>query len=183
MSSLKLSSSLDCMFGYFGSAGLKSIAPGLAEYLVRGTEPMRLVVSPNISEADMVALRKGVSTPRIVLETRLKELLGEAKLSTNALIRHTLECIAYMLSTKQLLFSHSVGSAMGPYFTRKSGSFAMATIPLWLMGRATSLQQALAGITSRSVSTRPGTEIVQMKRSPPSPASSMLCGMVRETTS
>ena len=92
------------MFGYFGSAGLKSIAPGLAEYLVRGTEPMRLVVSPNISEADMVALRKGVSTPRIVLETRLKELLGEAKLSTNALIRHTLECIAYMLSTKQLLF-------------------------------------------------------------------------------
>ena len=103
VSSLKLSTSLDCMFGFFGSAALKTIAPGLAEYLARTTEPMRLVVSPNISEADMIALREGVSTPSIVLEARLKELLGEAKLSSNALIRHTLHCVAYMLSTKRLL--------------------------------------------------------------------------------
>ena len=104
VSSLKLSKSLDCMFGFFGSAALKSIAPGLAEYLMRTAEPMRLVVSPNISEADMQALREGASTPSIVLETRLKELLGEAKLSTNALVQHTLACLAYMLSTKRLLF-------------------------------------------------------------------------------
>lgn len=104
VSSLKLSTSLDCMFGFFGSAALKSIAPGLAEYLVRTTEPMRLVVSPNISETDAIALREGVSTPSIVLEARLKELLGEAKLSTGALIRHTLTCLAYMLATKRLLF-------------------------------------------------------------------------------
>ena len=103
VSSLKLSMSLDCMFGFFNSTALKSIAPGLAEYLVRATEPVRLVVSPNISEADMQALRDGVSTPSIVLEARLKELLGEAKLSANALVRHTLSCLAYMLSTKRLL--------------------------------------------------------------------------------
>ena len=103
VSSLKQSRSLDCMFGFFGSTALKSIAPGLAEYLIRSAKPMRLVVSPNISEADMRALREGVSTPSIVLEARLKELLGEAKLSTNALVRHTLVCLAYMLSTKRLL--------------------------------------------------------------------------------
>ena len=30
--------------------------------------------------------------------------MGEAKLSTNALVRHTLACLAYMLSSKRLLF-------------------------------------------------------------------------------
>lgn len=103
VSSLKLSTSLDCMFGFFGSAALKMIAPGLAEYLAHTEEPMRLVVSPNISEKDMIGLREGVTTPSIVLETRLKELIGEAKLSSSALIHHTLQCIAYMLSTERLL--------------------------------------------------------------------------------
>ena len=103
VSSLRLSTSLDCMFGFFGSAALKTIAPGLAEYLARTEEPMRLVVSPNISENDMIALREGVTTPIIVLETRLKELIGEAKLSSSALIHHTLQCMAYMLSTKRLI--------------------------------------------------------------------------------
>lgn len=103
VSSLKRSTALDCMFGFFGSAALKSIAPGLAEYLARTTTPMRLVVSPNISENDMNALRDGVATPSAVLETRLKELIGEAKLSSSALTHHTLQCMAYMLSTKRLL--------------------------------------------------------------------------------
>ena len=91
------------MFGFFGSAALKTIAPGLAEYLARTPEPMRLVVSPNISEKDMTALREGVTTPSVVLETRLKELIGEAKVSSSALIHHTLHCVAYMLSTKRML--------------------------------------------------------------------------------
>lgn len=103
VSSLKHASSLDCMFGFFGSAALKTIAPGLAEYLARTEEPMRLVVSPNISEKDMTALREGVTTPSIVLEARLKELIGEAKLSSSALTHHTLQCMAYMLSTRRLL--------------------------------------------------------------------------------
>ena len=103
ISSLKLSESLDCMFGFFGSAALKTIAPGLAEYLARTSEPMRLVISPNVSEKDMTALREGVTTPSVVLETRLKELIGEAKISSSALIHHTLHCLAYMLSTKRIL--------------------------------------------------------------------------------
>lgn len=104
ISSLKHSTAVDCMFGFFGSAALKSIAPGLAEYLVHTTEPMRLVVSPNISEADADALREGVSTPSAVIEARLTELIGEAKLSTSALVRHTLTCLAYLLSTNRLQF-------------------------------------------------------------------------------
>lgn len=106
ISSLKQSTSLDCMFGFFNSSALQMIAPGLAEYLARTTEPMRLIASPNISEKDMEAIRDGVSEPSTVIEEKLKELLllDKAKLSTSALERHTLACLAYMLSTKRLLF-------------------------------------------------------------------------------
>ena len=90
------------MFGFFSSEALRSIAPGLAEYLVRSESPMRLIVSPNISTQDLAALRKGVSTPSEVLEARLRELLGEAKVSASALVKHTLECLAYLLSTNRL---------------------------------------------------------------------------------
>ena len=90
------------MFGFFSSEALRSISPGLAEYLVRTENPMRLVVSPNISDLDYGALRDGVSTPQEVLENRLKELLGEAKVSASALVEHTLECLAYLLSTNRL---------------------------------------------------------------------------------
>ena len=100
--SLRLSASVDCMFGFFGSEALRSIAPGLAEYLVRSDSPMRLIVSPNISAQDVAALREGVSTPSEVLEVRLRELLGEAKVSASALVKHTLECLAYLLSTDRL---------------------------------------------------------------------------------
>ena len=102
IASLRLSNSVDCMFGFFSSEGLRSIAPGLAEYLVRSNSPLRLIVSPNISAQDAAALREGVSTPSKVLEARLEQLLGEAKVSTSALVRHTLECLAYMLSTNRL---------------------------------------------------------------------------------
>lgn len=102
IASLRLSSSVDCMFGFFSSEALRSIAPGLAEYLVRTDSPMRLIVSPNISAQDVAALREGVSTPSQILEARLRKLLGEAKVSASALVKHTMECLAYLLSTDRL---------------------------------------------------------------------------------
>ena len=47
-------------------------------------------------------MREGVSTPTDVLEARLRELLGEAKVSASALVKHTLECLAYLLSAGRL---------------------------------------------------------------------------------
>ena len=96
------SSSLDCMFGFFSSAALKSVAAGLAAYFQKPTEPIRLLIGPNISEEDAHALKEGVFTPRQVLEARMVELLGEAHLSTSAIVRHTLACLTYMLSVDLL---------------------------------------------------------------------------------
>ncbi len=99
---LQSTSSLSCMFGYFGSAALRDIAPGLAVFLGRSTERMRLLVSPNLSADDLEAMRTGVTTPAEVLERRLAELLGEAAVSESALVRHTLECLAYLLAVRRL---------------------------------------------------------------------------------
>jgi len=99
---LQSTTSLSCMFGYFGSAALRDIAPGLAVFLGRSTERMRLLVSPNLSADDLEAMRTGVTTPAEVLERRLAELLGEAAVSESALVRHTLECLAYLLAAGRL---------------------------------------------------------------------------------
>ena len=129
--SLKHATSVDCMFGFFSSAALRSIAPGLAEYLSRDAEPMRLMVSPNISTDDVAALREGVSTPADVIEIRLKELLGEARISASALVKHTLTCLAYMLANRRLEFRVAWlcdGSLFHPkvWFFREANDTVMA---------------------------------------------------------
>ncbi len=94
--------SLSCMFGYFGSGALADLAPGLAEYLTSQTAPMRLLVSPNLEPGDLEAIREGVSTPAEVLQARLVSLLGEARITESALVRHTLECLSYLLASGRL---------------------------------------------------------------------------------
>lgn len=93
---------LSCMFGYFNSAALRDIAPGLAVFLGRSAERMRLLVSPNLSPDDLQAMRKGLSTPADVIAARLLEAYGEACTSESALVRHTLECLAYLLASGRL---------------------------------------------------------------------------------
>lgn len=93
---------LSCMFGYFSSGALRDIAPGLAVFLARSTERMRLLVSPNLSPDDLEAMREGVSTPAEVIKARLLDAYGEAVTSESALVRHTLECLAYLLASGRL---------------------------------------------------------------------------------
>jgi superfamily II DNA or RNA helicase len=90
------------MFGFFGSNSLRAIAPGLAEYHLKAEKPMRLIISPNLSEADAQALRDGIKTPKLALEERLVELVGEPKVSANALAQHTLTCLAYLLANEKI---------------------------------------------------------------------------------
>ena len=99
---LRRTRTLDCMFGYFGSGALADLAPGLAEYLNRPTDDARLIISPQLQPQDLAAMEQGLRTPVSVLERRLFELLGEARVSESALVRHTLECLAYLIATARL---------------------------------------------------------------------------------
>lgn len=99
---LKRTQSLQCMFGYFGSGALADLAPGLAEYLNRTTDDAELIISPHLQPQDRAAIEEGLETPAAILERRLVELLGEARLSESALVQHTLECLAYLIAAGRL---------------------------------------------------------------------------------
>lgn len=99
---LASASSFDCMFGFFSSASLGAIAPGLALYLNQNNAPMRLIASPNLSEKDAQALRDGTRLPSEILEMRLRELLGDVRISASSLEKHTLACLAFLLSKGRL---------------------------------------------------------------------------------
>ena len=99
---LRRASAFDAMVGYFASSSLADLAPGLAAYLSRDTAPLRLVASPEVSEADFDALEQGVTTPRELIEARLLDVVGAALVTQDSLAHHTLLCLAYLLSAGRL---------------------------------------------------------------------------------
>lgn len=99
---LRRAAAFDCMVGFFDSGVMADLAPGLASYLARPTAPLRLVISPNVSAADFVALRAGAIEPEDLIKTRLTEVIGSSEISNDALANHTLLCLAYLLSCKRL---------------------------------------------------------------------------------
>lgn len=100
--SLRESNDFRAMVGFFSSAALRDLAPGLAYFLQRPTARFRLIISPFLTEDDQKAVREGVRQPPDVLEEALRAVLGEAKLSERALVQHTLKCLAYLISAGRL---------------------------------------------------------------------------------
>lgn len=99
---LRRATAFDCMVGFFDSGAMADLAPGLAAYLDRNTASIRLVISPNVSEADFEALRDGTVQPRDLIKARLIEVLGSSDITDDALANHTLLCLAYLLSCGRL---------------------------------------------------------------------------------
>src|SRR3712207_3922756 len=48
--------SVDCMVGFFSSASLATLAPGLATFINETSGRIRLIVSPYLSPADQAAI-------------------------------------------------------------------------------------------------------------------------------
>lgn len=99
---LRRASAFDCMVGFFDSGAMADLAPGLASYLARPTAPARLVISPNVSPADFVALKQGALEPHELIRARLIDVIGSPDVDADALANHTLECLAYLLSCRRL---------------------------------------------------------------------------------
>ncbi|MFK4259202.1 DEAD/DEAH box helicase family protein [Agrobacterium tumefaciens] len=92
------SSSLDCMMGFFSSASLAEIAPGLASFLRSSDKPMRLVISPFVSAKDQQALKDGLVTAELLGERHFLEALP----GSDDLAKHTLACLAWMIREERL---------------------------------------------------------------------------------
>jgi len=86
------------MFGFFSSGSLREIAPGLAEFVAGPQRTIQMIISPHLSADDIRALDEGTSTSLDVISKRLEELLGEARVTANALTLHTLTCLSYLLA-------------------------------------------------------------------------------------
>src|SRR5688500_14663205 len=94
----KAATSVDCMMGYFTSHSLAEIAPGLAIYLTKSKNPLRLVISPFITAADYEAIQSGFRSADEFAETSFEDDLPNA----NALVQHTLRCFAWLIREGRL---------------------------------------------------------------------------------
>lgn len=99
---LRASSGFDCMVGFFGGQALRQLAPGLAAFIARSEEPMRLLVSPLLSEQDLAGVKLGLTTAEEVLADAVGASLTDETALEDALAQHTLHCLAYLLAAGRL---------------------------------------------------------------------------------
>ncbi len=99
---LRNTESFDCMVGYFGCGALKQLAPGLASFVTGTSAPVRLLVSPVISQAEQRAISEGLHKPEEVLEFALGDILESEEVLESALANHTLECLSFLLARNRL---------------------------------------------------------------------------------
>ncbi len=99
---LRAADAFDCMVGYFGGQALRQLAPGLAAFIAHGDQPMRLLVSPVLSDDDLAGIKMGLTTPEEVLADAVGASLTDAVALEDALAQHTLHCFAYLLAAKRL---------------------------------------------------------------------------------
>jgi superfamily II DNA or RNA helicase len=92
----------DCMVGFFGGQALRQLAPGLAAFICDGDHVMRLLVSPLLSDEDLAGIRLGLSSTEEVLSDAIGATLADAEALEDALVNHTLHCLAYLLAAERL---------------------------------------------------------------------------------
>lgn len=99
---LRVADGFDCMVGFFGGQALRQLAPGLASFIARDNDPMRLLVSPTLTEEDVASIEAGLTLPSEVFADALGAALNDEVALTDALARHTLTCLAYLLAAGRL---------------------------------------------------------------------------------
>ncbi|MEZ9670283.1 DEAD/DEAH box helicase family protein [Vibrio atlanticus] len=94
----KTSFSFDCLSGYFSSKALSELAEPLAYLFEKPSTYGRFIISPNLSEEDKNALLEAYSCD----ESILHYLVDENNLDKDAISKHTLEVMKYLISKKRL---------------------------------------------------------------------------------
>ena len=84
---------VDCMFGFFSSKVLASLAPGLATYITVSRNSFRLIVSPVLRPKDKEAIENGLKSEEEVADEILEGLI----ITEDLIQRHTLKCLSWLL--------------------------------------------------------------------------------------
>lgn len=98
------STALDVMTGYFASSSFAEMAPGLAAFLRNTEAPLRMVVSPFLADADFEALTRSRGRRADLARRILIEDVPDA----DDLARHTLECLAWLITQRRLILKIAV---------------------------------------------------------------------------
>ena len=96
---LKATDSLDVMMGYFSSTSFAEVAPGLATFLRNTQAPLRIVISPFLTVDDFEALTQ--DEDRLV--SLAQQILIDDVPDEDVLARHTLECLAWLITRERLI--------------------------------------------------------------------------------
>jgi HKD family nuclease len=102
--SLSRAESVDCMVGFFSGQSLSVLAPGLASFIANSSEPMRLIICPVLGRADRDAIAQGYKSPESVVE----QFISDGLLVPDALTKHTLRCLAYLISLRRVQMSVAI---------------------------------------------------------------------------
>ena len=101
---LKTTGSLDVMIGYFSSSSFAEIAPGLATFLQNTQAPLRMVISPFLTDDDFDALiQDDDRVACLAQQILIDDVPGE-----DTLVHHTLECLAWLITQKRLILKVAV---------------------------------------------------------------------------
>ena len=84
---------VDCMMGFFSSKILISLAPGLAAFIHRSDESLRLIISPLLRTEDKEAIESGIVPPENVAQSVLEDFV----ITENTIAQHTLKCLSWLL--------------------------------------------------------------------------------------
>ena len=98
------STSLDIMMGYFASSSFEDIAPGLATFLRNTQAPLRIVVSPFLTDTDFDVLTQG---QQHLIDLARRILVADTP-TEHDLARHTLECLAWLIVQGRLVLKIAV---------------------------------------------------------------------------
>lgn len=89
----KSATQVDCMMGFFSSEILVSLAPGLATFINRSDESLRLIISPLLRTEDREAIENGIASSEEIASAALEDFV----VTENAIAQHTLKCLSWML--------------------------------------------------------------------------------------
>src|SRR5688572_27473099 len=76
----RLASDARCMVGFFSSAVLATLAPGLATFINTSEQPFQLIVSPFLSAEDQRAIEMGIQHEELATRVLERILITEETL-------------------------------------------------------------------------------------------------------
>ena len=91
------------VFGWFSAGWISKLAPGLATYLQHPeTRTIEMTISPTLYGPERRVVEQAVELSDDEVAHRVSEIFSHGRSDVEALSRHALDCLGWMLATRQL---------------------------------------------------------------------------------